>query len=305
MFAGFDRFDCETSGATIHGVRAGDGPAVLLLHGIPQTHLIWRSVAPQLARDFTVVATDLRGYGSSGCIGSEDPREHGMRELAREQREAMAALGYDRFAVVGHDRGARCAYRMALDYPDTITALSVLDIVPTAEAFARADAVFALGFWVWSFLAAPAPIPETLIQGAPDFFVDHMLDGWAAPHHTVETEVRNAYRRQFHDPERVATICRQYRAAATVDRADDEADRNHHRKVRAPVQVLWSQQGAVDAWYDPITIWKRWAINVEGQSLFCGHFLPEEQPDPTARLLRTFLMNHLGVAPAPEADDES
>lgn len=294
MFAGFDRFDCETSGATIHGVRAGDGPAVLLLHGIPQTHLMWRFVAPQLAHDFTVVATDLRGYGSSGCVGGEDPRQHGMRELAREQREAMAALGYDRFAVVGHDRGARCAYRMALDHPNTITALSVLDIVPTAEAFARANAEFALGFWVWSFLAAQAPIPETLIHGAPDFFVDHMLDGWAAPHHTFETEVRTSYRQQFHDPERVATICRQYRAAATVDRADDMADRDQHRKVRVPAQVLWSQQGAVDAWYDPIAIWKRWATNVEGRSLSCGHFLPEEQPDLTARLLRTFLLNHLG-----------
>ncbi|MDT5057412.1 MAG: haloacetate dehalogenase [Mycobacterium sp.] len=316
MFAGFNRFDCETSGATIHGVRAGNGPAVLLLHGIPQTHLMWRFVAPLLAPDFTVVATDLRGYGSSGCVAGEDPRQHGMRagedprqhgmrELARDQREAMAALGYERFAVVGHDRGARCAYRMALDHPNTITALSVLDIVPTGEAFARADAQFALDFWVWSFLAAPSPIPETLINGAPDFFVDHMLDGWAGPRHTVEAEVRSLYRQQFHDPERVATICQQYRAAATVDRADDEADQAQYRKVQAPVQVLWSRRGAVDAWYDPIAIWKRWATNVEGQSLSCGHFLPEEQPDLTARLLRSFLINHLGLASTEEAADES
>jgi haloacetate dehalogenase len=266
---------------------------------------MWRFVAPLLARDFTVVATDLRGYGSSGCVAGEDARQHGMRELAREQREVMAALGYERFAVVGHDRGARCAYRMALDHPNTITALSVLDIVPTAEVFARADAQFALDFWVWSFLAAPSPIPETLINSAPDFFVDHMLDGWAGPHHTIEAEVRSLYRQQFHDPERVATICQQYRAAATVDRADDEADRDRHRKVQAPVQVLWSKQGAVDAWYDPIAIWKRWATNIEGQSLPCGHFLPEEQPDLTARLLRSFLMNHLGLASTGEAADES
>jgi haloacetate dehalogenase len=263
---------------------------------------MWRLVAPQLTRDFTVVATDLRGYGSSGWVDSEDPRQHSMRELAREQRETMVALGYDQFAVVGHDRGARCAYRMALDHPESITALSVLDIVPTAEAFAHADATFALGFWVWSFLASPAPIPETLIRGAPDFFVDHMLDGWAAPHHAIETDIRTAYRQQFHDPERVATICQQYRAAATVDRADDEADHDHHWKVQAPVQVLWSQQGAVDAWYDPIAIWKRWATNVEGRSLPCGHFLPEEQPELTAQLLRTFLMNHLGLAPEGEVN---
>ncbi|OZM70362.1 alpha/beta hydrolase [Amycolatopsis antarctica] len=294
MFAGFSSFDRETSGATIHGVRSGSGPAVLLLHGIPQTHLMWRFVAPLLARDFTVVATDLRGYGSSGCLPGEDPRRHGMRELAREQREVMAALGHERFAVVGHDRGARCAYRMALDHPDTVTALSVLDVVPTGEVFARADAEFALGFWVWSFLAAPSPIPETMINSAPDVFVDHMLDGWAAPNHAVEAEVRSSYRQQFHDPERVATICQQYRAAATADRADDEADRDRQRKVRAPVQVLWSQQGAVEAWYDPIEMWKRWADDVDGQSLSCGHFLPEEQPDLTARLLRGFLENHIG-----------
>lgn len=296
MFAGFQEFDCETSGATIHGVSAGDGPPVLLLHGMPQTHLTWRYVAPQLTRDFTVVATDLRGYGNSGTVADEDLRRHGMRELAREQLETMAALGYDQFAVVGHDRGGRCAYRMALDHPDAVTALSVLDIVPTAEAFAHANADFALGFWVWLFLAAPSPIPETLIQGAPGFFVDHMLDGWAAPHHTVETDIRAAYRQQFHDPDRVASMCQQYRAAATVDRADDEADRDDHRQVQAPVQVLWSQDGAVDAWYDPIAIWKRWADNVEGEALPCGHFLPEEQPDLTARLLRSFLINHLGPA---------
>ncbi|MET0703929.1 MAG: alpha/beta hydrolase [Mycobacterium sp.] len=295
MFAGFNSFDTQTSGATVHGVQGGAGPAVLLLHGIPQTHVIWRFVAPLLAREFTVVATDLRGYGDSGCVASEaDPGRHSMRELAREQRDAMAALGHDRYAVIGHDRGARCAYRMALDHPDTVTCLSVLDIVPTAEAFARADARFAVGFWVWSFLAGPAPIPETLIGGAPDIFVDHMLDGWAGPDFSFAPEVRARYREQFHDPNRVATICRQYRAAATVDREHDDTDRAHHRKVQAPVQVLWSAQGAVQEWYDPIEIWRGWADNVSGQSLPCGHFLPEEQPDLTARLLREFLLSHLG-----------
>jgi haloacetate dehalogenase len=289
VFPGFEEFDCETSGATIHGVRGGSGPAVLLLHGIPQTHVMWRLVAPVLAEDFTVVATDLRGYGRSGCATSDDPRHHGMRELAREQREMMVALGHERFAVVGHDRGARCAYRMALDHPSTITALSVLDVVPTGDVFARADAEFALGFWVWSFMAAPAPIPETLIGAAPDVFVDHMLDGWAEPGHTVEAEVRSLYRQQFHDPERVATICQQYRAAASVDRTDERADREQCRTVQAPVQVLWSGQGAVDAWYDPIDIWMGWASDVSGQPISCGHFLAEERPDLTASLLRGFL----------------
>lgn len=290
MFARFTEFDCETSGATIHGVWSGAGPAVLLLHGIPQTHLMWRHVAPLLARELTVVATDLRGYGRSGCGPPDDPARHSMRELAREQVDVMRALGHDRFAVAGHDRGARCAYRMALDHPDVVTALSVHDVVPTGEAFDRADARFALGYWVWSFLAATSPVPETLVGAAPDVFVDHMLDTWAGPNHTFEPAVRAAYREQFHDPRRVAAICQQYRAAASADWEADRADRERGHRVCAPVQTLWSADGAVDDWYDPIEIWSRWAATVEGRSLPCGHFLAEELPDQTAALMRDFLV---------------
>jgi haloacetate dehalogenase len=291
VFDGFINFEAESFGATIRGVRAGDGPAVLLLHGIQQTHVMWRFVAPLLAREFTVVAADLRGYGDSGCV-SGPPADHSMRDLAREQRDVMAALGFDRFAVVGHDRGARCAYRMALDHPEAVTALSVLDIVPTGDAFARADARFALGYWVWGLLAASAPVPETLIGAAPDFFVDHMLDGWAASDYVFEPDIRDVYRQQFRDPERVATICQQYRAAATVDRAHDEADQNQLRRIQAPVQVLWSDQGAIDAWYDPIAVWQNWAADVTGQPVSCGHFLAEEQPELIAHLLRIFLLGN-------------
>jgi len=295
MFADFAEFDCETSGATIHGVWSGTGPAVLLLHGIPQTHLMWRNVAPLLSTEFTVVATDLRGYGRSGYAlpddgGETDPAaRHSMRELAQEQVDVMRALGHDRFAVVGHDRGARCAYRMALDHPDAVTALSVLDVVPTGEAFERADSRFALGYWVWSFLAAPSPVPETLIGAAPDVFVDHMLDTWAGPDHTFEPAVRSAYRAQFHEARRVAAICLQYRAAATVDWDLDRADSERSRRLHVPVQTLWSAEGPVDDWYDPIEVWSRWAATVQGRSLPCGHFLAEELPDLTANLLRDFL----------------
>lgn len=288
MFAGFRSFTIDTSENTIHGVTAGDGPAVLLLHGIPQTHLLWRFVAPILAKDFTVVAADLRGYGDSGCTVHEDPRRHSMRELAAEQAELMALLGHERFAVVGHDRGARCAYRLALDFPDVVTAVSVLDIVPTADAFDRADARFALDYWLWSFLAAPAPIPETLIAGAPGVVVDHLLEAWSGPGYTLEPEVRSAYRRQFSNVERVATICQQYRAAATIDREHDATDMQG-RKIQAPLQVLWSRNGAVDSWYDPIEMWRQWAVSVDGQAIDCGHFLPEERPDETSRALHAFL----------------
>jgi len=294
VFEHFEQFDVTTSTSTIHGVQAGDGPAVLLLHGIPQTHAMWRLVAPVLARNFTVVATDLRGYGESSPDATGD---HSMRALAGEQREAMEILGHRRFAVVGHDRGARCAYRLALDYPETVTALSVLDIVPTSEAFASANAEFALGFWVWAFMAAPEPLPETLIAAAPDVFVDHMLDGWAGPGHALEAEVRSIYREQFHDPQRVATICAQYRAAATVDRFHDETDQVNRHVIDAPAQVLWSSQGAVNEWYDPLVVWRRWATNVRGRAVDCGHFLAEELPDLTAQLLSRFLMTHTGSSP--------
>jgi haloacetate dehalogenase len=288
VFDGFDEFDIETSVTTIHGRRGGSGPPLLLLHGIPETHLMWRRVAPRLAQDFTVVVTDLRGYGASGvCDSRADHSPYAMRALAVDQVEVMARLGYDRFAVAGHDRGARCAYRMALDHPRAVTALAVLDIVPTAEAFARADQRLALGYWVWSFLAAPAPIPETLVSRAPETFVDHMLDTWAQRPDVFPPAVRGAYHDQFRDPARVHAICEQYRAAPTLDAAHDEADRGRHR-LACPVLALWSAGGPVDTWYDPLTSWRRWADDVTGHPVTGGHFLPEEAPDETAEELHAF-----------------
>ncbi|GAB3884177.1 alpha/beta hydrolase [Kibdelosporangium lantanae] len=286
MFDGFEEFDIQTSTTTIHGRRGGSGPPLLLLHGIPETHVMWRSVAPRLAEDFTVVATDLRGYGASGISASQaDHAPYAMRALANDQVEVMARLGYDRFSVAGHDRGARCAYRMALDH--AVEALAVLDIVPTAEAFARADQRFALGYWVWSFLAAPAPVPETLVCGAPETFVDHMLDTWAQRPDVFPPEVRKAYQDQFRDPARVHAICEQYRAAATLDVEHDEEDRGGHR-LTCPVLVLWSAGGAVDTWYDPLASWREWADDVTGRAVAGGHFLPEEAPDETADELLAF-----------------
>ena len=290
-FETFETFDIATGGTTIHGVRGGEGPPVLLLHGIPETHLMWHRVAPALAESCTVVATDLRGYGASGAPPSTaDHSPYGMREIARDQVEVMRSLGFDEFAVVGHDRGARCAYRLALDHPSAATRLAVLDVVPTGDAFARADARFSLGYWVWSFLAAPEPVPEQMILAAPDVIVGHMLDAWSDDPGAFPPELRAEYVDRFRDPATVHAICEEYRAAATVDVAHDEADRAAGRRIACPTLVLWSATGALAAWYDPLALWRPWvAADLQGHSLPCGHFLPEEAPTEVTTALLDLL----------------
>jgi haloacetate dehalogenase len=288
MFEDFEAFTIETSETTIHGRRGGSGPPVLLLHGIPETHLMWRHVAPRLAQDFTVVATDLRGFGDSGKPASApDHAPYAMRAIAREQVEVMAALGFNRFAVAGHDRGARCAYRMALDHGDTVSRLAVLDIIPTGDAFARADMRFSLGYWLWTFLAAPEPVPERLAGAEPAALVEHMLDEWSDTPGAFPDEVRKEYVTKFSDPQTIHAICEEYRAAATLDVEHDEADRGV-RKIECPVLAIWSESGAVAAWYQPLQIWGQWADDLRGGPRPTGHFMAEEAPEETARDLHAF-----------------
>jgi haloacetate dehalogenase len=289
VFEGFEEFDIRTTGATIHGRRGGQGAPVLMLHGIPETHVMWHRVAPRLASRFTVVASDLRGFGSSSTPPSAaDHAPYSMREIARDQIELMSTLGYDRFGVVGHDRGARCAYRMALDHPHVVNRLAVLDIVPTGDAFGRADMDFSLGFWIWSFLAAPEPVPEQLIAHAPAVIVDHMLNAWSEVDDVFPADVRAEYIAQFSSPDTVHAICEQYRAAATLDYQHDEADRGI-RRITCPTLALWSDSGAVGSWYDPLEIWKTWADDLHGGPISAGHFIPEEAPDETTHRLIEFL----------------
>lgn len=289
MFDGFEEFDVPTTGTTIHGRRGGAGPPVLLLHGIPETHLMWHRVAPQLAERFTVIATDLRGFGASGTPASTpDHAPYSMREIARDQVEVMNTLGYDRFSVVGHDRGARCAYRMALDHPGNVDRLAVLDIIPTADTFRNADKDFLLGFWIWSFLAAPEPVPEQLIARGPAVIVNHMLDSWSDDPDAFPAEVRAEYVDKFSDPDTIHAICEEYRASVTLDYAHDEADRGQ-RRITCQVLALWSQSGAFAGRYQPLEVWRAWADEVQGGPIPAGHFLAEEAPDETARRLMAFL----------------
>jgi haloacetate dehalogenase len=251
---------------------------------------MWHRVAPRLAERFTVVATDLRGFGDSGTPPSTpDHAPYSMREIAGDQLEVMRTLGYDQFSVVGHDRGARCAYRMALDHPGAVARLAVLDIVPTGEAFRRADMDFSLGFWLWSFLAAPEPVPEQLIAKAPAVIVDHMLDALSEESAAFPAEVRATYIAKFSAPDTIHAICEEYRAAATLDYQHDEADRGNRRRIACPVLALWSHTGALANWYQPLEVWGAWCDQVRGGPVRAGHFLPEEAPDQTTRHLLEFL----------------
>lgn len=290
MFDGFEEFDIQTSGTTIHGRRGGTGPPVLLLHGIPQTHLMWHRVAPHLAERYSVIATDLRGYGDSGKPPSTpDHQPYSMRAIARDQLELMRSMGYEQFRVVGHDRGARCAYRLALDEPEAVVRLAVMDVIPSGDAWSRAERRFSLSYWVWSFLAAPQPVPEQFIGAAPAVLVDFMLDSWPEVKDVFPAEVRAEYIAKFSNPDTVHAICEEFRAAATLDQQQDEADRGR-RKIACPLLVLWSQRGSVAQLYDdPLAIWREWCDDVRGGPVPVGHFIPEEAPEETVRQLMGFL----------------
>jgi haloacetate dehalogenase len=293
MLEAFESIEIETAETTIFARWGGSGPPLLLLHGFPQTHLMWRAVAPLLARRFTVVCADLRGYGRSGCPPSApDHSPYAKRAMARDMVAAMRQLGFERFSVAGHDRGARVAYRLALDAAERIERLAVLDILPTATTWELADARFALGYWPWSLLAQPEPLPERLLCAAPEAVVEDALSAWGSPASAFESEVRSHYVEPLRDPARVHAICEEYRAAATLDREHDEADRKSGRRIGCPVLVLWSGRGALARWYEqvggPLTIWREWAEDVRGSALDAGHFFPEEAPGESAGALERF-----------------
>ena len=273
--------------------RSGSGPPVLLLHGFPQTHLMWRDVAPLLARNYTVVCADLRGYGRSGCPASTaDHAPYAKRAMAQDMVILMERLGFRRFSVAGHDRGGRVAYRMALDHPQRIDRLAVLDVVPTGTAWDRADAKFALAFWPWSLLAQPEPFPECILAAAPEAIIDNALGSWGTASTVFSADVRAAYIDALRDPAHIHAICEEYRAAATLDREHDTADRISVRRIACPLLALWSKQGALDSWYaeagGPLALWSEWSDDVQGHPLNAGHFFPEEIPEQTAFALGRF-----------------
>lgn len=291
MFEGFETRQVPGDGAEISCRIRGDGEPLLLLHGYPQTGAMWAGVAPDLADRFTVVVPDLRGYGHSSSPDSTGGENYTKRAMARDMVAVMRALGFERFRLAGHDRGGRVAYRLALDHPQAVERLALLDIIPTIEMWERVDARRAVSSYHWSFLAQPNPMPERLIAGDPVFYLDHTLASWTRGKSTAPfaSEALAEYRKCFSRPGGIHGPCEDYRAGATLDPEHDRGDREAGRRIACPTLVLWGSEGTPASSGDVLAIWRDWAEDVRGEAIESGHFLVEEAPDETLRALRDFL----------------
>ena len=297
---GFTRHRLPAGEVEIAAAVGGSGPPLLLLHGFPQSHLIWRKVAAALARRFTVVATDLRGYGeSSKPPGDTGHLRYSKRTMAADQLAAMAALGFHRFAVCGHDRGARVAHRMALDAPAAVERLALLDVAPTLAMYEGTTMAFARAYYHWFFLIQPAPFPEALIGAAPEAFLRHHMGGRHAGLAPFLPDAWPHYVRAFSDPASIHAACEDYRASAGIDLEHDGADRAAGTRVRCPLLALWGRHGVIERQFDALAAWRAVAEDVRGGALDCGHYIPEEAPEALLSALLPFLEE----APAPWPND--
>jgi haloacetate dehalogenase len=296
FFEGFKREQIKTSGATINTVFGGNdkGSPLLLLHGIPETHVLWRKVAPALAQDYFLVMPDLRGYGDSGKPpGGDDHAAYSKRAMAQDQVEVMKHLGFQKFAVVGHDRGGRAAHRMALDHSDLLTKLVILDIVPTYLLYQNITQEFATIFYHWFLLVQPPPFPETMVANSAEYFLKCTLLwlGGRSLNEPVPDFVGPAvfqeYFRTFRDPATIHAICEDYRAAASIDLAHDKADLG--KKIQCPLLVLWSEKGPFHRLYNVLQTWRDRAVEAQGKAMPTGHFLPEQMPEELTQELKAFL----------------
>jgi haloacetate dehalogenase len=291
MFDGFQSGVSRLGEVDIFRRVGGSGPPLLLLHGYPQTHVLWRKIAPDLARDFTVVCPDLRGYGaSSKPVPDAANLLYSKRVMAADMVALMAELGFEKFAVVGHDRGGRVAYRLAFDHPARVTKIATLDIVPTLANWERMrDMSIGLATYHWYFLAQPGGLPEKMIGADPDFYLEEKLRRWSKDFAAFEPAALAEYKRAFRDPACIAATCADYRAGATVDVEHDRADLGA-RKIAAPFLALWGGKGRLMIeGASQLDVWRQWASDARGHPLDCGHFLPEEAPAATLAGLRDFL----------------
>jgi len=281
LFPGFRRERVRTSGADIHAVVGPklDAPALLLLHGYPQTHAIWHKVAPRLALHYNVVAADLRGYGDSGKPATTaDHAPYSKRVMARDQVELMAALGHERFFLAGHDRGARVAHRLCVDHPACVAKVALLDIAPTLAMYEATNEAFARAYWHWFFLILPAPVPERMIGNAIESILPAKMGSGSAGLAPFTPEAWAEYERCF-TPGMVHASCEDYRAAASIDLEHDRADRAAGVRVKCPLLALWGAKGVIERCFKPLDEWKRVADDVRGKPLPAGHYIPEEVPE--------------------------
>jgi haloacetate dehalogenase len=289
LFPGFSKGTVLVNGVEIPYVAAGNGLPLLLLHGFPQNKAIWHRVAPALTHRFALVIPDLRGYGDAGKpAGLADHSNYSKREMARDQIDLMRALGYSAFGVVGHDRGARVAHRLAADHPDAVTKLMTLDICPTLAMYEQTDMAFATAYWHWFFLIQAAPLPERLIGADPVFFLTQFMGKRSAGLGPFAAEAWQGYMRDMHDPACVHAMCEDYRAAATIDLAHDRADLAAGRKLSCPLRVLWGKYGVVERCFKPLEEWHKVADSVSGHALECGHYIPEEAPEALVAEIENF-----------------
>jgi haloacetate dehalogenase len=295
LFSGTREHRFSNGTAEIFARIGGSGPPLLLLHGYPQTHSMWHKVAPELMRRFTCVMPDLRGYGFSSCPPN-DPENFTYSKLAmaKDMVALMSDLGYKRFAVVGHDRGGRVAYRMALDHPGLLSCLAVLDIVPTYAMWHNFTVKLAMKTYHWLFLAQPHPLPEMLIEGTPVGFLDLKIASWTKTKDlsAFDPQAMAEYRLHYATPEHIHATCNDYRAGATYDLKADEADREAGRKITCPTLALWGTAGIPSETDGPLEAWKLWCTNVTGCGIDAGHFLAEENPTETLAHLLPFLKAH-------------
>ena len=280
MFDDFKDVSAKVDGVRIKAMQGGDGPALLLLHGHPQTHAIWHKVVPTLAKHFTIVAADLRGYGDSDKPqGLPDHSNYSKRRLAQDQVGLMRALGYESFAVLGHDRGGRVAVRMALDHPKVVTKLITLDVAPTLAMYEKTSFEFARAYWHWFFLVRPAPFPETLIRADADLYLKQTIGARSAGLKPFTPAAYAEYLRCLQQPDTAHGICEDYRASVTIDLEHDRESLAKGQKIACDFLALWGAEGVIEKCFDPIAEWKHFSDNVSGHSLPCGHYIPEEAPE--------------------------
>lgn len=279
MLERFKVFDLDVNGVTLHGRAGGSGPPLLLLHGHPQTHVIWHRVAPELADHCHVVMVDLRGYGhSSKPPGDDEHVTYSKRVMAEDMVALMNALGFERFAVLAHDRGARVAHRLCLDHPERIERAMFLDIAPTLDMYEHTDRAFASAYFHWFLLIQPAPLPEQLIEGNPRAWIDGVMGNRHAGLTPFAPEALDAYREAMALPGTAHAMCEDYRAASTIDLEHDRIDRDLDHRIACPLRVLWGEHGVIEKLFDPMALWQACASDVSGRALPCGHYLPEECP---------------------------